>query len=205
MNELTEGIDASGQLRKYQEEIRDKQKLIEEQNEEIEELKDQVSFYKEECEKLDDRQDFPDYLKNVIKDKDKEIEGLRKTCTSLREYLMNPPPDVQEKVLQMLEVYQKIKKYTDELNEIEQILGKALGYPWFKDDPKNFPNATEADGVAVGDHIAWSLAMEAADKMKMMDIREQDKQKIIDEQREEIAKLKESVEYYSDMMLHYME
>jgi hypothetical protein len=50
--------------------------------------------------------------------------------------------------------------------EIEQILGKALGYPWFKDDPKNFPTATEADGVCVGDHTAWSLAMCAADKIK---------------------------------------
>ena len=50
--------------------------------------------------------------------------------------------------------------------EIEQILGKALGYPWFKDDPKNFPDATEEHGVCVGDHVAVSLAMEAADKIK---------------------------------------
>jgi hypothetical protein len=47
-------------------------------------------------------------------------------------------------------------------HEVEQILGKALGYPWYKDDKKNFPNATEADGVCVGDNIAESLAMEAA-------------------------------------------
>ena len=47
--------------------------------------------------------------------------------------------------------------------EICQTLGKALGYPWFKDDPKNFPNATGADGVCVGDHVAESLAAEAAD------------------------------------------
>ena len=87
-----------------------------------------------------------------------------------------------------------------ELGKIEQILGKALGYPWYKDDLKNFPNATESDGVCVGDHTAWSLAMHAADKIKMLDIREQDKQKIIDEQREEIAKLKESVEYYIDFL-----
>ena len=59
-----------------------------------------------------------------------------------------------------------IAKYKKEMEEIEQILGKALGYPWFKDDQCNFPNATEADGVAVGDHTAWSLAMCAADKIK---------------------------------------
>jgi hypothetical protein len=58
------------------------------------------------------------------------------------------------------------EKYKKESEEIEQILGKTLGYPWFKDDQDNFPNATEADGVAVGDHTAWSLAIEAADKIK---------------------------------------
>ena len=60
----------------------------------------------------------------------------------------------------------QLRKYQEEIQEIEQILGKALGYPWFKDDPKNFPTATEADGVCVGDHTAWSLAMIAADKIK---------------------------------------
>jgi hypothetical protein len=62
--------------------------------------------------------------------------------------------------------FSTIQKYKKEMEEIEQILGKALGYPWFKDDQENFPNATEADGVAVGDHTAWSLAMEAAEKIK---------------------------------------
>jgi len=56
-----------------------------------------------------------------------------------------------------------------ESQEIEQILGKALGYPWYKDDPKNFPNATEADGVCVGPNIAASLAMEAADRIKNLE------------------------------------
>lgn len=64
-----------------------------------------------------------------------------------------------------------IDKSRKESEEIEQILGKALGYPWFKDDPKNFPNATEADGVCVGDNTAWSLAMLAADKIKELEER----------------------------------
>ncbi len=59
-----------------------------------------------------------------------------------------------------------IDKLRAESKEIEQILGKALGYPWFKNDPKNFPNATEADGVCVGVETSWSLAMIAADKIK---------------------------------------
>jgi len=85
-------------------------------------------------------------------------------------------------------------KMLEEFHQIEQILGKALGYPWFKDDPKNFPNATEADGVCVGPNTAASLAMHAADRIKMMDIREQDKQKIIDEQKKEIKELQQQLD-----------
>jgi hypothetical protein len=50
--------------------------------------------------------------------------------------------------------------------EISQILGKALGYPWFKDDQKNFPGATDEDGVCVGEHVAETLAMEAANRIQ---------------------------------------
>ena len=50
-------------------------------------------------------------------------------------------------------------------NEVQQLLGKALGYPWFKDDQKHFPGATEADGVFVGEHVAVTIAMEAARKI----------------------------------------
>lgn len=52
-----------------------------------------------------------------------------------------------------------------ELWEVEQILGKALGYPWYKDDQKNFPGATEADGVCVGEHTVPTLAFEAARRL----------------------------------------
>jgi len=104
---------------------------------------------------------------------------------------------------------QKLKDVRDKMikesQEIEQILGKALGYPWYKDDLKNFPNATEADGVCVAPNTAASLAMHAADMMKMMGVRELYKQRIIDEQREDIASLKESVEYYSDLADNLMQ
>ena len=49
--------------------------------------------------------------------------------------------------------------------EICQTLGKVLGYPWFKDDQINFPGATEENGVCVGEHIAETIAAEAADKI----------------------------------------
>lgn len=50
--------------------------------------------------------------------------------------------------------------------EIEQILGQALGCPWYKDDPKNFPDSTEEDGVCVGEHVPETLAIEAAKKIR---------------------------------------
>lgn len=46
--------------------------------------------------------------------------------------------------------------------EIQQTLGAALSYPRYCDDKVNFPDATEADGVCVGDHVAESIAVEAA-------------------------------------------
>ena len=59
-----------------------------------------------------------------------------------------------------------VKGTAQENEDVCQTLGKALGYPWFKDDPKNFPDASEADGVCVGDHVGASLAAEAARKIE---------------------------------------
>lgn len=47
-------------------------------------------------------------------------------------------------------------------DEIGQIAGKALGYPWFRDDQKNFPGATEENGVCVGEHVAETIVQELA-------------------------------------------
>jgi hypothetical protein len=52
--------------------------------------------------------------------------------------------------------------YTKMNTEVCQRLGKALGYPWFKDDQENFPGATEENGVCTGEHVAESIAAEAA-------------------------------------------
>jgi hypothetical protein len=54
--------------------------------------------------------------------------------------------------------------YSKENDEISQIAGKVLDYPWFKDDQQNFPGATEKDGVCVGDHVAASIVMELANR-----------------------------------------
>lgn len=49
-----------------------------------------------------------------------------------------------------------------ENDDICQTLGIALHYPRFCDDQVNFPGTTEANGVCVGDHVAASMATEAA-------------------------------------------
>lgn len=50
-------------------------------------------------------------------------------------------------------------------DEVCQVLGKALAYPWYKDNQKNFPGATEANGVCVGNQTAESIADEAASEI----------------------------------------
>lgn len=52
--------------------------------------------------------------------------------------------------------------------EVCQTLGKVLGYPWLMDDQTNFPGATEVDGVCVGDHVAETLAAEAAERINKL-------------------------------------
>lgn len=54
--------------------------------------------------------------------------------------------------------------YQWHMHECEQIAGKALGYPWYKDDQKNFPGATEADGVCIGVHVGDTIVAELAEK-----------------------------------------
>lgn len=58
--------------------------------------------------------------------------------------------------------------YKKELAEVEQLLGKALKYPWYKDDKKNFPEATEVDGVCVGEHAPSTIAAEAAQRIEKL-------------------------------------
>lgn len=80
---------------------------------------------------------------------------------------MSIGPDEKEKSdlrAQLAEAQEKKEGYQHHCRECEQIAGKALGYPWFKDDPKNFPDATEEDGVCIGEHVADSIVAELATK-----------------------------------------
>lgn len=59
---------------------------------------------------------------------------------------------------------------TSEIRKAEQTLGKALGFPWHKDDPKNFPDATEADGVCTGPYTPATLAELAAERIRELEL-----------------------------------
>lgn len=51
-------------------------------------------------------------------------------------------------------------------HEIEQTIARALGYPRYADDPKNWPDAAAENSpdVCAGDHVAETLAAEIAEK-----------------------------------------
>ena len=67
------------------------------------------------------------------------------------------------------ELERKIEGYQKECHAVEQALGKALRYPWFKDDLESFPDATEADGVCVGEHVPGTIAEEAAARIAALE------------------------------------
>jgi hypothetical protein len=90
----------------------------------------------------------------------KACEDRQVVLTNLRAVLETGERSARESL--DCEQARKIRGYQHHLNECEQIAGKALGYPWYKDDQKNFPGATEADGVCVGEHVGDSIVEELA-------------------------------------------
>lgn len=81
------------------------------------------------------------------------------------------PLDLIEQIRKLeaknFDLEKKINGHLREDNEIEQVLGKALGYPRYRDDPKNFPNVTD-DSVCVGDHVPVTIAMAAAKQIDLL-------------------------------------
>lgn len=68
-----------------------------------------------------------------------------------------------ETILRLSTENARLRDAYDKMNaDICQTLGQALGYPWYCDDQKNFPGASKANGVCVGEHVAESIAVEAA-------------------------------------------
>ncbi len=63
---------------------------------------------------------------------------------------------------------QKVEGFQREVKEVEQLLGRALGMPWFCDDQVNFPGSKKEDGVCVGDHTAVTLAKDVANQIERL-------------------------------------
>ena len=67
-------------------------------------------------------------------------------------------------------VLDKALALTNELAQVDQILGKALHYPYYADDQKNFPNATrEREGVCTGESTPIDLALQAARRINRLE------------------------------------
>lgn len=70
---------------------------------------------------------------------------------------------IESQAAEIAELRRQREGYQRHLRECEQIAGRALGYPRYEDDQKNFPGTTDADGVCVGDHIADTVVAELAE------------------------------------------
>lgn len=90
-------------------------------------------------------------------------------------------------------------------DQIEQILGKALGYPWYKGDQKNFPGATEADGVCVGEHVPLTIADEAANKIKQQAEQISYDKSQMESHSRTIIELKSQIESLSQTIIELMQ
>ena len=77
-----------------------------------------------------------------------------------------------------------------------QVLGKVLKYPWYKDDLEVFPNATEKMGVCVGDHVALSMAMEAAKRIDELEANNKRHKEIYQNQRKTIYDQVDRIEQF---------
>lgn len=72
---------------------------------------------------------------------------------------------VQSIIEELLEARRIIKLVQRDEDEIQQTLGRVLGYPRYCDDQVNFPGSTDANGVCVGPEVAIDLANMAASRL----------------------------------------
>ena len=108
-------------------------------------------------------------MSNHIADANKMVSDTPRTTDRVVFIDGNPwvnAPFARELERELNAANQRIKRLEEGIlkdnQEIEQTCGKVLGYPWFKDDQKNFPGATEKDGVCVGEHVAETIVSELA-------------------------------------------
>jgi len=110
----------------------------------------------------------PEQLILKLQDQLDEVRHRNDTQANTITYLAQQARDLHGRISAMQGGIAK------EAHDVEQALGQALGYPWYKDDQKNFPGATERDGVCVGAHTPASIAEEAAQMITRLTSERQD-------------------------------
>lgn len=100
---------------------------------------------------------------------------LRQRCRNMQDTLTRNAVLRQGDPLQVIMDFVKLemKSRDDEIAGLrshidlaEQHAGRALHYPWYSDDQKNFPGATKAEGVCIGEHTVDTIVAELAEAYK---------------------------------------
>jgi hypothetical protein len=74
--------------------------------------------------------------------------------------------ELADRISRMERELEELRRFRAETLVTEHLLSQELAkslagrYPWYKDDQRNFPGATEADGVCTGDSTLESLVAE---------------------------------------------
>lgn len=67
------------------------------------------------------------------------------------------PNHFVEWIKDLKEVQRQMNAILNERHHHEQMIGQAIGMPWYVDYPENFPDATKDDGVCVGELVLEDL------------------------------------------------
>ena len=81
------------------------------------------------------------------------VEVISKSDVIEKDSIYRQANDALVSAMQTIEWLNRVLEATQHTEDfIKQELGKALKYPWYKDDQFTFPGATEENGVIVLDH-----------------------------------------------------
>lgn len=99
----------------------------------------------------------------------KEIEQLKRNGVFHVDVCTAHLRHIKELQKELAEQTEQENRHILMSHNVEQTLGKILCYPWYKDDKKNFPGATEEDGVCVGEDTIETLADRAAERIRHLE------------------------------------
>lgn len=88
---------------------------------------------------------------------DKLIEKFEFLASMQDKPLTCSPNHFIEWTKELKEVQRQMNALLDERRHHEQMIGQAIGMPWYCDNLENFPNATKEDGVCIGDLVLEDL------------------------------------------------